>query len=1625
MSRYKSSLQRRISIFLAALLAALIFTGCIPKEVHTDISGIDALQVSYAHDAQRLAQADTEFLAALSPQEAESLTSSKKSFEASGYTTRIIPAATDMETKVSVDESYYVEMAIPGEAFPEPAVMYANTCKWGALNNEASALLQEEGLTEGSTLTILDIGFESVNGGDSEPASPMLMDISFGAVPLDSAHSINVYHVDESGDKPKLELVASTNPDNLTIRPASEGAGKIIVEDGIARASIEATSFSKYIISYTVDFYFGNYAFHLTGGTNMLMSELFTALGIEKSVKEITNVSFNAPAGLLDFSKSDDGEDWTIRSMSSFTEWYKLIISFNDGTIYTVDVTDAVGDVISHVISSNSTFTIPTGVKSIKATLIGGGTGGTGGYNGEAGQARVSAITTSKTMTSGELYEVGKNIYRNGGNGGSYGEGGAGGKIKTVTINTSGVSSLSIVIGEGGAGGASNGGVGTAGGATTVSTGTTTYSSEDGRVNRVGYYCEQTSTTYGMSGEDGYAGAAGGRGAAITSFSGSVSEGTNGGNVGSATGGRWAGAYLSGTDCYTFSRYSDEYNGVTVKRMFVDGGGCGGGGAAYNTNGNDGTKAKGGDGASPAAPARPEEFGTGGSGGNGGGGGGGAGPAYSGVQVSGGSYSYRGDWNTGNSSEGSGGIGSEGGPGASGCVILEYEENPADETPPTASVSGNPTTWTNSDVTLSINANDDVALHATPYSWDGGSTWTSASAKTFSQNQTVNIVVRDAAGNTVSRSVTISYIDKDAPTISSVGGGATSYSSSRRIDVAASDSTSYIAQYSFDGGVTWQNSPSKTISATTTVASIKVKDAAGNISAEFLVDVYVDATPPSVTYSVSPADVSKAVTSRTVTLTGIDSHSGVAQIGGYSFDGGTTWQNSNVRTITETTDILSVRVKDKVGNISDAVPITVNVDTSAPTFTIAGESTTFAKTRTITISAYDVGGAALHSAAYSFDGGDTWQTSNSHTYSGKTMTEQTVMVRDALGNKSSKTAAVYIDNTAPSIVSVSIDPPDASSASYKPKRTVTILAEDSNSGLSHAAGSYSFDGGSHWQVNNSKVISTTAETVSIAVRDKVGNVSQIQPVDVYVDADAPTFTANTDGTVNWTKASKTVTIDAYDAKSGLADNPYCFDGTNWQPGQEYTYYAPEGSIITTKTARVMDAAGNISTRSINVYADASKPTVSDNGSTTWVKGGEGNGKRITLSAGDTGSGIPATGAYCFDGVNWQDEPSFLFTQTAQTATVKVRDAVGNVREKEVNVYVDNDSPVIEAVYLSITPDESSATLAVYAKDNVSPEDKLEYCLNYDITNPTSAVWSHTTQSTFRCGVRVTIACKDELGNIGILDFTPSKTDMLKRNNGSTGGGTYKPSLISSSILDIEGYQLGKVNYSKSDGTVHSYETHSVNGTSISCLPVKVEAYPDGSGYLYGYAQLATGQRYPIYWDANATVAVTSEGGTGYVYINPADLTTSKSSTKITVVVGQYSDAELKHRTYSDQLTAPISIDVTPPVAAISYNRVTDQITVVATDPISGVAGIRYAIEHSNGAVDEFGAYTGPFAKPSTCQRVIVEATDALGNKSLTTSANLITGASGSEGIDVTIEAYANAYYYRSAMFNYYLIGSSK
>ena len=181
-----------------------------------------------------------------------------------------------------------------------------------------------------------------------------------------------------------------------------------------------------------------------------------------------------------------------------------------------------------------------------------------------------------------------------------------------------------------------------------------------------------------------------------------------------------------------------------------------------------------------------------------------------------------------------------------------------DKTAPTiTSVTGNPTSWTKNNVTLTINGAKDSqsGLAASAYSFDNGATWQTSNQKTYTAN-TSNIIVkvRDAVGNIYTHSaINITKIDKTAPTITSVTGNPTSWTKNNvTLTInGAKDSQSGLAAsaYSFDNGATWQTSNQKTYTANTSNIIVKVRDAVGNIYTRSAINITkIDKTPPNAPY---------------------------------------------------------------------------------------------------------------------------------------------------------------------------------------------------------------------------------------------------------------------------------------------------------------------------------------------------------------------------------------------------------------------------------------------------------------------------------------------------------------------------------------------------------------------------------------------------------------------------------------------------------------------------------------------------------------------------------------------------------------------------------------------------------
>ena len=241
---------------------------------------------------------------------------------------------------------------------------------------------------------------------------------------------------------------------------------------------------------------------------------------------------------------------------------------------------------------------------------------------------------------------------------------------------------------------------------------------------------------------------------------------------------------------------------------------------------------------------------------------------------------------------------------------------PIDKDPPTVNYSKNiaDTTWTNDGVTVTVTASDALSgLHSSAYSYNGGSSWTSAKTYKYTANGSYTLKVRDAVGNTTTKTIAINNIDKGLPT-ATITSESTPLSS--KLTVVGSDTLSglHSTPYSFDNG-SWQSSGTYVTQKESVV--IKVRDKANNIKT-FTYDC------PKTSVEVVPSVANDVWTKQNVRLT--ITGTGIAK---YKF-GDNPWQTSNYYDFSENGEVI-IKIEDVNGYVSDAAIYSIsNIDKTAP-----------------------------------------------------------------------------------------------------------------------------------------------------------------------------------------------------------------------------------------------------------------------------------------------------------------------------------------------------------------------------------------------------------------------------------------------------------------------------------------------------------------------------------------------------------------------------------------------------------------------------------------------------------------------------------------------------------------------
>ncbi len=668
-----------------------------------------------------------------------------------------------------------------------------------------------------------------------------------------------------------------------------------------------------------------------------------------------------------------------------------------------------------------------------------------------------------------------------------------------------------------------------------------------------------------------------------------------------------------------------------------------------------------------------------------------------------------------------------------------------DNTPPdVATLSINPTSWTKGNVTVTITYPFDAVIKE--YSTNGVLWNTYTTGVIVSENNTtVYARGEDDSGNQSEQSsITITNIDKTAPTISASNGGLTT--SSVKVNASASDSggsslNSSSYQYSKDNGTTWTAASSLTnytfneLTAGTYQCRVRVADNAGNTSTSSAVALTTTGIG-SISMLASPTgwtngNVTVAITYPSEIVTKQ-----------YSTNG-STWVTYTAAVAVSTNCTVYARGFDSGNNQTAQATITITkIDTISPTITaINGGATT--SSVTVNATASDTGVSGLNSSSYQYskDNGTTWTAASSltnHTFNGLTTGTYQCRARvsDNAGNITTS-SAVALSTTGLGTISMSASPTGWTNGNVTV--TITYPAET-------VTKQYNINGGTWISYTTSVIVSENCTVYARGFDSGNNQTAQATITVTKIDKTAPTITASNGGA---TTSSVTVNAAASDTGvSGLNSSSYQYskdNGTTWTAASSLSNYTFNTLSSGTYQCRVKvaDNAGNTSTSSAVALTTTGIGSISMSASPTgWTNG------NVTVTI--TYPSEIVTKEYSTNGSTWITYTSAVVVSTNCTVYARGFDS-GNNQTAQATITItkiDTISPTITATNGGSTT--SSVTVNATASDTgVSGLNSSSYRYSKDngttwtaASSLTNYTFNGLTSGTYQCRARVS----DNAGN---------------------------------------------------------------------------------------------------------------------------------------------------------------------------------------------------------------------------------------------------------------------------------------
>ncbi|HCE7125390.1 TPA: BapA prefix-like domain-containing protein [Pseudomonas aeruginosa] len=677
---------------------------------------------------------------------------------------------------------------------------------------------------------------------------------------------------------------------------------------------------------------------------------------------------------------------------------------------------------------------------------------------------------------------------------------------------------------------------------------------------------------------------------------------------------------------------------------------------------------------------------------------------------------------------------------------------------------------------------------------DANGNWSFTPSTPLPDGTVVNVVARDAAGNSSPpASVTVDAVAPATPTVDPSNGTTLSGTAEPGSSVTLTDGNGNpIGQVTADGSGNWTFTPSTPL-PNGTVVNATATDPSGNASSP--ASVTVDAVAPA-TPVVNPSNGSTlsgtAEPGATVTLTD-GSGNPIGQVtadgsGNWSFTPGTPLPNGTVVNATAT---------DASGNTSAGSSVTV--DSVAPATPVVNPSngTTLSGTAEPGSSVTLTDGSGNPIGQVTADGSGNWSFTPSTPLADGTVVNATAT--DPAGNTSGQ-GSTTVDGVAPATPTVNLSNGSSLSGTAEPGSTV-ILTDGNGNPIAEVTA----DGSGNWTYTPSTPIAN-GTVVNVVAQDAAGNSSPGASVTVDSQAPAAPVLNPSNGTTLSGTAEPGATVTLTDGNGNPIGQVTADGSGNWSftPGTPLA----NGTVV---NATASDPTGNTSapaSTTVDSVAPAAPVVNPSNGAE--ISGTAEPGATVTLT---DGSGNPI-GQVTADGSgNWSFTPSTpLADGTVVNATAT--DPAGNTGGQG-STTVDAIAPATPTVNLSngssLSGTAEPGSTVILTDGNGNPI--------AEVTADGSGNWTYTPSTPIANGTVVNVVAQDAAGNSSpgasvTVDSQAPAAPVLNPSNGTTLSGTAEPG-ATVTLTDGNGNPIGQVTADGSGNWSFTPGTPLANGTVVN------------------------------------------------------------------------------------------------------------------------------------------------------------------------------------------------------------------